>query len=214
MRLETTAWQSKNQWMKQFIPAFFILALVSLIASCTGPKKNPGDEHFKNGDYKEAADSYSETLKFEPNDVIALYNRGRAQEERGDFVLAKLDYEKALSLDRNNFQILLSLANLHYEEKNYNNSLLYSSKAVEIPGAPALASFLKARALQQLGLSEEALKVYGNAIKLDKDYGQAYLNRGFLKLALKKNKAACEDFKLASLLKYSGSEEALKKYCK
>lgn len=191
-----------------------IVALISWTTSCTGPSNNAGDEHFKKGNYQDAADSYSETLKFEPNDVRTLYNRGRAHEEQGDFTLAKLDYEKALSLDQNNFQVLLSLANLHYKEKNFNNSLLYASKAVEIPGAPAIASFLKARALQQLGLSEEALKVYGNAIKLDKDYGQAYLNRGFLKLALKKNKAACEDFKLASLLKYNGAEEALNKHCK
>jgi tetratricopeptide (TPR) repeat protein len=143
-----------------------------------------------------------------------LYNRGRAREEQGDIKLAIEDYENALLLDQNNFLVLLSLANLHFDQKNFNNSLIYSSKAVEIPGAPAMASFLKARALQQTGLLEDAIKAYGHAIKLDKEFGQAYLNRGFLKLAMKKNKGACEDFKLASLLEYSGAAEALKSHCK
>jgi tetratricopeptide (TPR) repeat protein len=200
--------------MKQFKSALLLLPLTSLLCFCSQSESSKGDAHFKKGEYEKAEESYSETLKLDPKDVRMLYNRGRAREEQGDFELAKADYEKALISDPNNFQVLLSLANLHFEQKNFNNSLLYSSKAVEIPGAPAMASFHKARALQQLGLSEDALKAYGNAIKLDKDFGQAYLNRGFLKLALKKNKGACEDFKLASLLEYSGAEEALKKHCK
>lgn len=181
---------------------------------CARQEPNQGDEYFKKGEFDKAAESYSESLKFNPKDVRMLYNRGRAREEHGDFEQAKIDYEKALGLDQNNFQILLSLANLHYEQKNYNNSLLYASRAVEISGAPALASFLKARALQQLGMTEEALKGYENAIKLDKNYGQAYLNRGFLKLAMKKKKGACEDFKLANLLQYKGADQALDQYCK
>jgi tetratricopeptide (TPR) repeat protein len=200
--------------MKQFKSTLLFLLLSSLLFFCAPSESYKGDDHFKKGEYAKAEASYSEILKLNPKDVRMLYNRGRTREERGDFSLAIEDYESALSLDQNNFQILLSLANLHFEQRNFNNSLIYSSRAVEIPGAPAMASFQKARALQQTGLLDDALKAYGHAIRLDKEFGQAYLNRGFLKLALKKNKAACEDFKLASLLKYSGSEEAFGKYCK
>lgn len=200
--------------MKRYQSALFILPLYFLLSYCSQPEREKGDEYFKKGEYEKAAESYSEKLKFNPKDVRMRYNRGRAMEEQGNFELAKADYEIALGIDPNNFQILLSLANLHYAEKNFNNSLLYASRAVEIPGAPALASFLKARALQQLGMVDDALKGYENAIKLDKNYGQAYLNRGFLKLALKKNKGACEDFKLASLLSYAGADQALSDHCK
>ena len=77
-----------------------------------------------------------------------------------------------------------------------------------------MASFLKARALHQLGMPEDALKAYGSAIQIDKEFGQAYYNRGLLKIALERTKQACEDFKLASALEYSGASEAFQKYCK
>lgn len=200
--------------MKNVTLATLILTLSGMFCACSKPEQNSGDKYFKEGEYSKAAEEYTEKLKFNPTDVRNLYNRGRAHEEQKEFDLAKADYEKALELDPKNFQVLLSLANLHHVEKNYNNAMLYASRAEEIPGAPAMASFMKARALQQMGLSEEAMKSYGNAIKLDKDFGQAYLNRGFLKIYLEKNKSACEDFKLAETLDYPGAQEALDKYCK
>lgn len=193
-----------------------ILALfisVSLL-SCTENKTSKGDAYFKSGDYAKAADEYSEDLKFNPTDVRMLYNRGRANEEQGNYEEAKADFEKALEVEPNNFQVLLSLANVHYNQKNYTNALLYSDQAAEISGAPAMASFMKARALHQLGKPDEALKAYGNAISVDKDFGQAYYNRGLLKVAMKNVGSSCEDFQLAKALEYPGSEEAFAKYCK
>ncbi|MEP4376561.1 MAG: tetratricopeptide repeat protein, partial [Algoriphagus sp.] len=155
-----------------------------------------------------------EELKFNPSDVRMLYNRGRAYEEQGNFEEAKADFEKALEADPTNFQVLLSLANVHYNQKNYTNALLYSDQAAEISGAPAMASFMKARALHQLGKPDEALKAYGNAISVDKEFGQAYYNRGLLKIAMKNVGDSCEDFQLARALEYPGAEEAYTKYCK
>lgn len=77
-----------------------------------------------------------------------------------------------------------------------------------------MASFLKGRALHQMGLIEEAMKAYENAIRIDKEFAQAYFNRGMLKIALEKNKQACDDFKLASALNYPGAQDMLAKYCK
>ena len=146
--------------MKNLTLAILVVILSGVFWSCSKPDQNTGDKYFKEGEYTKAAEEYTEKLKFNPNDVRMLYNLGRAHEEQKEFDLAKADYEKALELDPKNFQVLLSLANLHQEEKNYNNALLYASKAEEIPGAPAMASFMKARALQQMGLLEDDLKTY------------------------------------------------------
>ncbi len=185
-----------------------------ILWACSKPDQNQGDKYFNSGEYDKAVTEYSEILKFNPNDVRMLYNRGRAYEELKDFENAKNDFEKALELDPNNFQVLLSLANLHHKEKNYTNALLYSSRAEEIPGAPAMASFIKARALHQMGKSDQALTAYADAIKRDKDFGQAYYNRGLLKVALGRIGSACEDFQLANSLEYPGAQEAFTKYCK
>lgn len=200
--------------MKLFTKALIVSALAGTIWSCSETKKNPADRYFENAEYELAVQTYTEDLKLKPTDVTLLYNRGRAFQEMGEFNKARVDFESALAYDPNNFQVLLSLSAVQLEEKNYASALLYATKAEGISGAPAMASFLKGRALHQLGLPEDALKAYGNAIQVDKDFGQAYLNRGLLKVALNRNKQACEDFKLASVLEYPGASDAFDKYCK
>ena len=200
--------------MKISIRAIVALILSVSLWSCSEKKTSSGDVYFNRGEYAKAANEYTEDLKFKPNDVRMLYNRGRANEEQGNYEEAKADFEKALEVEPNNFQVLLSLANVHYNQKNYTNALLYSDQAAEIPGASAMASFMKARALHQLGKPDEALKAYGNAIAVDKDFGQAYFNRGLLKVAMKRVGSSCEDFQLAKALEYPGAEEAFAKYCK
>jgi len=200
--------------MKTSTRAIIALFISASLWSCSEKKTSTGDVHFNNGDYAEAANEYSENLKFNPKDVRMLYNRGRANEEQGNFEEAKADFERALEVEPNNFQVLLSLANVHYNQKNYTNALLYSDQAAGISGAPAMASFMKARALHQLGKPDEALKSYGNAIAVDKEFGQAYFNRGLLKIAMKKVKGACEDFQLATALEYPGAKDAYNKFCK
>lgn len=193
--------------------------LISIVAiaffSCSGsPDINSGDSAFNKGDYSAAVTGYTESLQTNPSDIDLLYGRGRAFQELGKFLEAQADFEQALNLDAKNFQVLLSLATIQLEQKSYASALLYATKAEEIPGAPARASFLKGRALHQLGMPEDALKAYGNAIQVDKDFGQAYLNRGLLKIGLDRTKQACEDFKLAAALNYPGAAENLEKYCK
>ena len=193
----------------------FSLILAAILFSCSGsPDINSGDAAFNKGDYFAAVTGYTESLQTNPSDIDLLYGRGRAYQELGKLQEAQADFEEALNLDAKNFQVLLSLATIQLEQKSYASALLYATKAEEIPGAPARASFLKGRALHQLGMPEDALKAYGNAIQVDKDFGQAYLNRGLLKIGLDRTKQACEDFKLAAALNYPGAAENLEKYCK
>ena len=193
----------------------FSLILAAILFSCSGsPDINSGDAAFNKGDYSAAVTGYTESLQTNPSDIDLLYGRGRSYQELGKLQEAQADFEEALNLDAKNFQVLLSLATIQLEQKSYASALLYATKAEEIPGAPARASFLKGRALHQLGMPEDALKAYGNAIQVDKDFGQAYLNRGLLKIGLDRTKQACEDFKLAAALNYPGAAENLEKYCK
>ncbi len=186
-----------------------------LIFSCTSsPSINPGDEAFKKKDYNTAIVAYSESLKTNPNDMDLLFGRGRSYQESNRFKEAQLDFEQALYQEPNNFLVLLSLATIQLDQKSYASALLYATKAEQISGAPAMASLLKGRALHYLGMPDEALKAYGNAIQVDRNFGQAYFSRGLLKVSLKRDKEACEDFKLAAALEYPGGIESLQKYCK
>ena len=199
-----------------YLPSyFFLLCLLAVFTSCSSsPEVNTGDSAFAKGDYPAAIEGYSQALKNNPSDVDLLFGRGRAYQEVGKDVDAQADFEAALNLDPKNFQVLLSLATVQLDQKSYASALLYATKAEEISGAPALASLLKGRALHQLGMPEDALKAYGNAIQLDGDYGQAYFNRALLKIALDRTKLACEDLRRAVALDYPGAQESLEKYCR
>ena len=201
--------------MNQSSTYFFSLLIAGILFSCSGsPNLSTGDAAFKKGDFSGAVTGYTEALETNPTDLDLLYGRGRAYQELGQLLEAQTDFEQAINLDPKNFQVLLSLATIQLEQKSYASALLYATKAEEISGAPAMASFLKGRALHQLGMPEDALKAYGNAIQVDRNFGQAYLNRGLLKVALERTKQACEDFKLAASLEYPGAAENLEKYCK
>ena len=199
-----------------YLPSyFFSLCLLAVFTSCSSsPEVNTGDSAFAKGDYPAAIEGYSQALKNNPSDVDLLFSRGRAYQEVGKDVDAQADFEAALNLDPKNFQVLLSLATVQLDQKSYASALLYATKAEEISGAPALASLLKGRALHQLGMPEDALKAYGNAIQLDGDFGQAYFNRALLEIALDRTKLACEDLRRAVALDYPGAQDSLEKYCR
>jgi tetratricopeptide (TPR) repeat protein len=199
-----------------YLPSyFFLLCLLAVFTSCSSsPEVNTGDSAFAKGDYPAAIEGYSLALKNNPGDVDLLFGRGRAYQEVGKDVDAQADFEAALKLDPKNFQVLLSLATVQLDQKSYASALLYATKAEEISGAPALASLLKGRALHQLGMPEDALKAYGNAIQLDGNYGQAYFNRALLEIALDRTKLACEDLRRAVALDYPGAQDSLEKYCR
>ncbi|UJP64104.1 tetratricopeptide repeat protein [Mongoliitalea daihaiensis] len=194
---------------------WLVLSLLVMLAACSGDTQSQkGDVLFKRGDYEAAIVAYSSFLETKPKNVKALYNRGRAHEELGNFQEAEKDFLDALNLDKRNTQVMLSLSNLYQKQKNHTNALLYADYAVETAGAPAMAYFMKGRALHQLGNTEEALKDYSTAIKMDKDFAEAYFYRGMLKLATDKKKAGCEDLTLASKLNFPEAATAIDKFCK
>lgn len=191
-----------------------LIGMVLVLGSCSQGGSNKGDEFFSQGKYEEAIAAYDSFLASKPKNVKALYNRGRSYEELGDFSKAEKDFLAALNEDSKNIQLLLSLSNIYQKQKNHTSALLYADYAVEVPGAPAMAYFMKGRALHQIGNTQEALREYSAAIKMDKDFGQAYYYRGMLKIATDKKKSGCEDINLAIRLNFTTAQEAADKYCK
>lgn len=190
-----------------------VLSIITLISACGEDTSNQGDTYFAQERYEDAVAAYDSFLAANPRNVKALYNRGRAHEELGNFEKAEDDFKRAYELDNNNVQVLMSLSNLYQKQKNHSSALLYADYAVELPGAPAMAYFLKARALHQLGNTDEAMREYSAAIKNDSEFAQAYYYRGLLKLGTKKVKGGCEDINLALKMNFTPAQAAKDKYC-
>lgn len=193
--------------------AFAALIGMMVLGSCTENLSNKGDRLFSEGRYQEAVVEYDNVLKNKPKYVKALYNRGRAYEELGDFQKAEGDFLAAFQQDNKNIQVLLSLSNIYQKQKNHSSALLYADFATQVAGAPAMAYFMKGRALHQLGNTQEALKEYSLAIQIDKDFAQAYYYRGVVKIATDRKRSGCEDIRIAIKLGNEDAKLAAEKYC-
>ncbi len=191
----------------------FITVLILLYA-CGSTDSSGGDVLFENGDYSEAVKAYTAYLSTNPGHIKTLYNRARAYEELGQIDAAKSDFEKIIDADPAYANAYLGLAKVSYNESNYARVLHFTGKAIELNENSAQAHFLSARASHQLGYSDQALESYNNAITINKDYGEAFLYRGALKIGTDKPRSACEDFNFARLLNVDGAEDAINKYCK
>lgn len=191
----------------------YSLCLLLVWVSCGEDRSNQGDTYFGKGQYEEAIQAYNRVLENNPTNVKALYNRGRSYEEVGNLDEAEKDFKSALNEDNKNIQVLLSLSNLYQKKKQHEMALQYADYAVEIPGAPAMAYFLKGRAYHQLGNTKNALTEYNAAIKMDPESGQTYYYRGMLKLATNNKSGGCKDLNLAAGLDHAQAKSAMEQHC-
>ncbi len=193
------------------------LIVFSLIVfcSCKNESSKLGDQHFKKGEYQKAVDAYSQYLRMQPRDIKSIYNRGRAYEELGEYEKALEDFRKVIKEDPLNVNGHLSIANdYYYRLKDYENTIFFAEKVIELDANSALAHTLKGKAHQKLGQLNEAMAAYNDAISVDKEFADAYLSRGSLRIYLKQTSRACADFKMAKPLGAQKADELISKYCR
>lgn len=189
--------------------------IILFLFSCGDENSNNGDKFFARGEYEKAVKAYSEYIHLNPEHIKSIYNRGRAYEELGQYDKAMKDFQHVLKREPKNVRALVSVANDFYvRKKDYENAIFYADKALEIDEKNALAYTLRGRSQQKLGQINEALSSYNNAISVDKNFTEAYISRGSLRLALKQKSSACKDFKTAAAIGSPQADELLMKYCR
>jgi len=193
---------------------YYFLLLVLIGFACSSESSIEGDVYFEKGQFRKAVESYNQYLGANQPTVKTIYNRGRAYEELGELDAALVDFEWVVEKDAKNSNALLSIAKIRYEQQNYEQALLWVAKALELNTNLAQGHFLSARAKHQMGYTKEAMESYGMAIEINRDYGEAYLYRGALKVATGLKRGACEDFVKAKNLRVDGAADALTNYCK
>lgn len=190
----------------------YIITLLAFIGCGEVETTNKGDISFERGEYEMAVSAYSDLLENDPSNTSFLYNRGRSFEELGVIDKAVSDFNKIVKIDPKHVNALLSLSKISYEKGEYSKAALHASAVLKNENS-AKAYFLSARAAHQLGYADQALENYNSAISIDKEYGEAFLYRGALKVGKNRPKSACEDFRRARALNIEGAEKAIKDYC-
>ena len=190
-----------------------VIVVSLILISCGDEGTSKGDTLFGNGNYREAITAYTDYIKLNPGHVASYYNRGRSYEELEEYDRSFNDFKKVLELDEKNFNAHLSISNHYYRNKAYAKALIHARNVVELNGSIAQGYLLIARCSQQLGVTEEAMKAYDQAIDLNENLGDAYAYRGLLFVALNNTKKACADFKNAKNLNVAEADGFIKKYC-
>ena len=190
-----------------------LVFVLFIVAACSSGEMREGDQLFEDGKYQQAIAAYNEYLGSHQADVATLYNRGRSYEEVGNFGLALQDFEAVIKMDKRNVNAYLSMTKVYYNQEKYSLALVTVGKALDLNENSAQGNFLQGRCRHQLGYFDQALESYSLAIKLNREFGEAYLYRGALKVQLNKSRKACEDFIKAQNLKVPEAASALKKYC-
>ena len=191
-----------------------VVALLLGSLSCKNENSQLGDQYYRAGDYEKAVEAYTEYLRMQPRDIKSIYNRGRAYEELGQHEEALVDFRRVIKEDPLNVNGHLSIANdYYYRLKDYENTIFFAEKTLSLDEGNALAHTLKGKGHQKLGQLEEAMSSYNAAISINKEFTDAYVSRGSLRVYLKQSSRACADFRIAQSL---GSEQVgslIQKYC-
>lgn len=96
-----------------------------------------GNEWFKKGEFAKAEDDYSAAIRLDPKfDIVHVhYNRGNARLRLQKVVLAKDDYELALSYDDKYVPAMQGLAACYALERDYKTAIEWQERAVRLAKA-------------------------------------------------------------------------------
>ncbi|MDH5599455.1 MAG: tetratricopeptide repeat protein [Cyclobacteriaceae bacterium] len=192
-----------------------ILSSTLLISCFSSDELRTGDTLFNQGDYKGALEAYNTYISMHPNDMRALYHRGKTYEALEDMEMAMADYKMVYKMEPENNKVKLSLANnSYYRDKDFEKAIYYLNEIITLDNENVEALILRGKSYQKLGDIQESLNDYNNAISHNPEAGEAYLSRGSLYLIAKQKSKACNDFKLALSLGVESAGEVLQKYCK
>ncbi len=161
-----------------------------------------GFARYNLGDYEKAIEDYLIELKLQPNNKLCFNNIGVAKEKLNQLEEAMIYYDKALEIDpqyRTAIENKNALENLL--DSLVRNQQLANNKTDVIEKE---AVFVTAKDYFDLGYQageigdyEKAIENYNKAISIDRNYRQAYENRGWVKYRLEKYLSALEDLNTA-----------------
>ncbi len=121
---------------------------------------------------------YSNTIKINPNLVVAYNNLGAVYDEEGKYEQALSTYSQTLELNRIYLPAYFNRGNTYRSMGKYRESLADFDQAIKL--APNFSDAHNNRGLSYYELDEyeKAIADFNRAIELDSQYAKAYNNRG------------------------------------
>jgi len=126
-----------------------------------------------------------------------ILNKGLTLHKAGKLEDAKLIYEKLLTEDQNNFQLINLLGVISLQQKNFNDAITQINKAISInSNHHALYNNLGV-AYKETEKYESAIENFKRAIEIKPNYAEAYNNLGIIFKKKYQYREAYNNYKIA-----------------
>jgi tetratricopeptide (TPR) repeat protein/predicted aspartyl protease len=128
--------------------------------------------HLAQRAFADAIADYTAAIRLAPGEAAYYHDRARAYGESGALVLAKTDIDKAISLDPQNGDLLLTRASLRLHEHDRPGALADVESAVKVTPPNSLKTGRIAELLTELGQPGRAITLLGPVIDMHGDDAQ------------------------------------------
>ena len=129
-----------------------------------------GVQAFKQGQYQQAVDIFSELIAVFPENADAFKNRGVAYMKLEKFDHAIADFESAKAITPDLKGVYSNLGVIWYYKENYEKAIENYNREIALSPENAAAYFNRALCMTKLGRTEEALADLSTAIAISPDF--------------------------------------------
>jgi tetratricopeptide (TPR) repeat protein len=147
--------------------------------------------------YREAADSYRQSIKLDPyNSADAWYALGLVYRDWSKPDEEVQAYRQAIRLKPDYTSAHERLASAYMRSKKYPQAIEAFKQLLALKPGDASVSNNMGEAYMELGLTSDALEAFKRAIQLKPDFGKAYYNLGKSYLATGNRNSALEQYNI------------------
>lgn len=132
--------------------------------------------HVENGDLDDALSAYDRILILEPENTVALLNKGAILQNTERASQALCCYDQVLEILPDNFDALLNKGSTLHAEGRYDDAILCYDRILQNYKSP-ITLLYKGLSLGELGRLEEAITHFDDALFLDKDLELARISK-------------------------------------
>ena len=158
---------------------------------------NEGITELNGGNYKTAAEKFSEAVAADPKFPQANFNRGLAYLKLNLNHKALTDFTNAVALDTKNAKYYLGRAIALARLKNYDEALKMVKKAESLGYDQSRVKYFYGYVYSLQGDNKKAVQAYTEAVNNNKKYALAYCDLASAHLRAGNFKAALDDYNTA-----------------
>ncbi len=202
--------------------ALFLIALPAQAQQDDKEKEDKTDywklalEKIKATSYGEAVNALNTLLEKTPSNALAYQKRAFAKRKMGNAQGAEEDYTSALAQNAQLAEAYLGRAQARIKLGSYDRAIEdYSQTLTRLPAHPRLRDIFYNRGLAYLKVkkNKEAISDFREALKIDSDFAQAWVNLAFIYYFSGDIRKACVEWLRARDLKSTIAKENAQRAC-